>query len=613
MPVDYKAILPLIPGKPGVYQFVDEAGVVLYVGKAGNLKKRVTSYFSKNQSGKTNALLRRSHNIRHIVVESESEALLLENNLIKKYQPRYNILLKDDKTFPWICIKNEPFPRVFSTRTVIHDGSDYFGPYTSVVMVRTLLSLIRDLFSLRNCTLNLTEENISAGKFKVCLEYQIGNCKGPCEGLQLRAEYDNSINQIREILRGNIRTVAEHLKELMSQYASELKFEEAQKIKEKLEIISKYRSKSVVVNPAIGNADVFGFSMEGDYAAVNFMRVVEGAVVQTFTMGLKRQLEESPETMLSLAMGEVITRLGPVAREVIVPFRPELVYEATRYSVPSRGDKKKLLEMAERNAIYFRLEQKKRLAGKTQADRTGKNLERLKNDLHMSQLPRHIECFDNSNIQGTNAVAACVVFRNGRPARSEYRHFNIREVTGPDDYASMAEVVYRRYKRMLGEDKQLPDLIVIDGGKGQLSSAMASIDRLGVRDKIAVIGIAKRLEEIYFPGDSVPLYIDKNSVSLKIIQHIRNEAHRFGINFHRQKRSKEMLQSEFDSIQGVGPITVKKLLEKFGSPAAVAEASEDELAVVAGSARAGVIFRHFRKEDVSRETDQDREDNVKGQ
>jgi excinuclease ABC subunit C len=591
-----------MPANPGVYLFLDSQGEILYVGKAGNLRKRVVSYFTGARSGKTDLLLRKSSDINHTVVTSESEALLLENNLIKKHQPRYNILLKDDKTFPWICIRNEPFPRIFSTRTLVNDGSEYFGPYTSGFMVKTMLSLVHQLYSLRNCSLNLNARNIEAGKYKVCLEYQMGNCKGPCEGLQSSEDYDSAVSQIRQILRGNIRTVTDYLKKQMAEYASELRFEEAQKVKERLETISHYQVRSVVVNPVIGNADVFGYSQEGDYAAVNFMRVVEGAVVQTFTIGFKRRMEEDSQTLLDLGIGEVVHRVGELTRNVIVPFHPGVSFPDTRFSIPVRGDKKKLLEMAERNAIYFRIEQKKRLAGKTIADRTGKNLERLKNDLHMSKIPRHIECFDNSNIQGTNPVAACVVFRNGKPARSEYRHYNIKEVTGPDDYASMEEVVFRRYRRLLEEKKDLPDLVVIDGGKGQLSSAIQSLARLGIQDRVAVIGIAKRLEEIYFPGDSVPLYIDKNSVSLKIIQQIRNEAHRFGINLHRLKRSKEMLRSDFDNIKGIGPGTVKVLLSEFRSPEIVAGKTEEELSQIIGRAKAKLISDYFRGQDVSRET-----------
>lgn len=585
-----------MPDSPGVYLFNDSNGVLLYIGKAKNLRKRVLSYFTSGRSGKTALLLKRSDNIGHSAVTTESEALLLENNLIKKHQPRYNILLKDDKTFPWICIKNEPFPRVFMTRTVVNDGSEYFGPYTSVVMVKTLLSFVRQLVSLRNCNLNLTGENISKGKFRVCLEYQIGNCKGPCEGLQSQQEYEIGINQIREILRGNIRTVTDHLKAMMTQYSSDLKFEEAQKIKEKLEILSRYRARSLVVNPATGNADVFGFSMEGDHAAVNFMRVIEGAVVQTFTIGLKRRMDESREIMLSMAVGEIVSRFGQMSPVAIVPFIPDFSPEAVRFTVPVKGDKKKLLEMAERNAIWFRLEQKKKSEGKTPADRTDKNLERLRNDLHMSKLPRHIECFDNSNIQGTNPVASCVVFRNGKPFRSEYRHFNIRSVSGPDDYGSMAEVVLRRYRRLLDEGSSLPDLIVVDGGKGQLSSAVDSLAQLGIRDRIAIIGIAKRLEEIYFPGDPVPLYIDKNSISLKTIQNIRNEAHRFGISFHRLKRSNDMIKSELQNIPGVGEKTITRLLRKFGSVEAIRKASEEEVATEAGKVRAAAILKYLAGE-----------------
>ncbi|MFO7573526.1 MAG: excinuclease ABC subunit UvrC [Bacteroidales bacterium] len=582
-----------MPGNPGVYLFSDRNGTILYIGKAKNLRKRVLSYFVAGRSGKTALLLKRSYHIGHSAVTTESEALLLENNLIKKHQPRYNILLKDDKTFPWICIKDEPFPRVFMTRTVVDDGSQYFGPYTSVVMVKTLLSLVRQLFSLRNCKLNLTPGNISGGKFRVCLEYQIGNCKGPCEGLQSQEDYDSGISQIREILRGNIRTVTDHLKELMLKYSLALKFEDAQKIKEKLEMLSRYRARSLVVNPATGNADVFGFSMEGDYAAVNFMRIIEGAVVQTFTIGLKRQMDENREMMLSLAVGEIVNRIGPLSPVAIVPFIPDFSPETVRFTVPLKGDKKRLLEMAERNAIWFRLEQKKKAEGKTAADRTDKNLERLKNDLHMSKLPRHIECFDNSNIQGANPVASCVVFRNGKPSRSEYRHFNIRSVSGPDDYASMAEVVLRRYKRILQEGGSLPDLIVIDGGKGQLSSALESLSQLGIRDRISVIGIAKRLEEIYFPGDPVPLYIDKNAVSLKIIQNIRNEAHRFGISFHRLRRSNDMVSSELENIPGVGEKTATRLLRRFGSVHAIKEASEEEIASETGKVKALAIKKHL--------------------
>ncbi|MBM3421233.1 MAG: excinuclease ABC subunit UvrC [Bacteroidetes bacterium] len=603
MPVDHKVLLPLLPDQPGVYHFIDDQGVILYVGKSSNIRKRVSSYFTRNQSGKTNALLRRSVRITHTVVETESEALLLENNLIKRHQPRYNILLKDDKTFPWICIRNEPFPRIFSTRTFLHDGSDYFGPYTSATMVRTLLGLIRQLFSLRTCSLSLTRQNIESGKFHVCLEYQIGNCRGPCEGRQTLEDYNQSVNQIREILRGNMKSVTIWLKERMTMYAAELKFEEAQKIKEKLDMLSRYQARSLVVNPSMGNVDVFGFSMEGDYAAVNFMRIAEGSVIQTYTIGLKRQLDETKEAILSTGMGEIIIRFGPLGKNVIAPFVPELTQTGTKLTVPAKGDKKHLLEMAQRNALYFRIEQKKRREVKSPSEKVNRNLDKLRNDLNMSLLPRVIECFDNSNIQGDSPVASCVVFRNGRPVRSEYRHFNIRGVSGPDDYASMEEVVFRRYRRILDEGRSLPDLVVVDGGKGQLSSAMQSLEKLGITGSLTVIGIAKRLEEIYFPGDSVPLYIDKNSVSLRIIQHIRNEAHRFGLEFHRLKRSRKMLESELDSIPGIGPATVKKLLLAFKTPSAVSAASTEQLRKVVGTQKAALIAGFYNGTgNVSRET-----------
>jgi excinuclease ABC subunit C len=591
----YKSIISLLPDKPGVYQFIDNYDNVLYVGKAKNLRKRVTSYFSKNQSGKTVALLRKAHDIRHIVVENESDALLLENNLIKKHQPRYNILLKDDKTFPWICIKKEPYPRVFSTRHMIRDGSLYFGPYTSALMVRTLIALIRQLYKLRTCTLNLTQPNIAAGKFRVCLEYHMGNCKGPCVGYQSEEDYDESVQQIKEILKGNISTVIDHLKDLMESYSAELKFEEAQLIKEKIGILSKFRSRSAVVSNTIKNVDVFGFTMESDVAIVNYLKVVQGAIVQAFTIGLKMRLEEEKESVLAFAMTELRQRFSSDSPEVILPFMPDILYDKLKYTVPKAGDKLKLLELAERNAIYYRLEQKKKSMEHKPQQRTGKNLEKLKNDLHMAQIPVHIECFDNSNIMGSIPVAACVVFRNGRPSKKEYRHFNIKTVTGPDDFSSMEEIVFRRYKRVTEEKQDLPQLVIIDGGKGQLSSAMKSLSKLGLREKITVIGIAKKLEEIYFPGDSVPIYLDKNSISLKIIQQLRNEAHRFGIGFHRGKRSSEMVRSDLDQIKGIGPRTKEVLLKHFGSVDMIRNASLNELKELVGAAKTAVLTNYFKK------------------
>jgi excinuclease ABC subunit C len=591
----FKAILSSIPDNPGVYQFVDSAGIIIYVGKAKNLKKRVTSYFSKNQSGKTIALLRKTSDIRHIVVDNESDALLLENNLIKRHQPRYNILLKDDKTFPWICIKNEPFPRVFSTRNPVRDGSFYFGPYTSGLMVKTLIGFIRQLYKLRTCTLNLTKSNIEAGKFKVCLEYHLGNCKGPCVGKQLENDYIENIDQIRDILKGNISTVMDHLKKTMIRFSEELRFEDAQAIKDKLEILSRFRSKSTIVSNTIKNVDVFAFTQESENAYVNYLKVVEGAVIQALTIGLKIRIDEEKESILGFAITEIRQRLSSDSPEIIVPFEPDILLNRVKYTVPRAGEKQKLLELAERNAIYYKLEQKKKRMEHSPQVRTGKNLEKLKNDLHMPELPVHIECFDNSNIMGTNPVAACVVFRNARPSKNDYRHFNIKTVTGPDDFSSMEEIVYRRYKRMIEENQKLPQLVIIDGGKGQLSSAMKSIDKLALREKVTVIGIAKKLEEIYFPGDSVPIYLDKNSISLKIIQHLRNEAHRFGINFHRDKRSSAMLQSDLDLIKGIGPRTKEILLKHFETVDKIKDASMEELENLVGSSKSSILSEYFRK------------------
>ena len=591
----FKSILSLIPDNPGVYQFFDSGGIIIYIGKAKNLKKRITSYFSKNQSGKTIALLRKTSDIRHIVVDNESDALLLENNLIKKHQPRYNILLKDDKTFPWICIKNEPFPRVFSTRNPVRDGSFYFGPYTSGLMVKTLISFIRQLYKLRTCTHNLTKSNIEAGKFKVCLEYHLGNCKAPCVGNQTENEYHENIEQIRDILKGNISTVIDYLKKTMAKYSVERRFEEAQSVKEKIELLSKFRSRSTIVSNTIKNVDVFAITQESDNTYVNYLKVVQGAVIQALTVELKIRADEEKESILAFAITEIRQRLFSDSPEIILPFKPDILLDKIKYTVPKAGEKQKLLELAERNAIYYKLEQKKKRMEHSPQVRTGKNLEKLKNDLHMADLPVHIECFDNSNIMGTNPVAACVVFRNARPSKNDYRHFNIKTVTGPDDFASMEEIVYRRYRRMIEENQKLPQLIIIDGGKGQLSSAMKSIDNLGLREKVTVIGIAKKLEEIYFPGDSIPIYLDKNSISLKIIQHLRNEAHRFGINFHRDKRSSEMIKSDLDQIKGIGPRTKEILLKHFESVEKIKDASMEELENLVGHTKTSILSGYFGK------------------
>ncbi|MFZ0280056.1 MAG: excinuclease ABC subunit UvrC [Bacteroidales bacterium] len=590
---DYKEILSTLPDNPGVYQFMDASGKVLYIGKAKNLKKRITSYFAKNQSGKTIALLKKAAGVRNIVVENESDALLLENNLIKRHQPRYNILLKDDKTFPWICIKREPYPRVFSTRNVIRDGSLYFGPYTSALMVKTLLVLIRQLYKLRTCTLNLTQPNIAAGKFKVCLEYHIGNCKGPCVGYQTEEDYNDSIVQIKDILKGNILTVTSHLKRKMAEYAHDMKFEEAQIIKDKIDILTKFRSRSTVVSNMIKNVDVFAFTQDGERYYVNYLKVVEGAVIQAFTLELRSRVDEEKESLLGFAITEIRQRYSSDSPEIIVPFRPDIQLNKVKYTVPRIGEKVKLLELAERNAVYYKLEQKRKLLEHRPEERTGKYLEKVKKDLHMPVLPIHIECFDNSNIMGTNPVAACVVFRNGKPSKKDYRHFNIKTVSGPDDFSSMEEVIFRRYKRMTEERQPLPQLVIIDGGKGQLSSALKSITRLDLRDKITIIGIAKKLEEIYFPGDSVPIYLDKNSYTLRLIQQLRNEAHRFGINFHRDKRSSDMTRSELDQIKGIGPKTKEILLKKFSSLDEIRNTAEKELGELVGYSKASILTKFF--------------------
>ena len=594
MPLNPEEILSLLPGKPGVYQFLDINGNIIYAGKAKNLKKRVSSYFSKNQSGKTSVMLKKAYGLRHIVVDNESDALLLENNIIKKHQPRYNILLKDDKTFPWICIKKEPFPRVFSTRNTIKDGSFYYGPYTSGLMVKTLIELIRSLYKIRTCSLSLTKSNIESGKFRVCLEYHMGNCKGPCVGLQTEDDYCENIQQIKEILKGNISTVIDHLKAVMMGYSQDMRFEEAQTIKEKIDILSRFRSRSAVVSSTIKNVDVFAMTQDSDNTYVNFMKVVNGAIIQAYTLDLKTRVDEEKESLLGFSITEIRQRILSDSPEVIVPFKPDIQFEGIRYTVPVRGDKLRLLQLSERNALYYKLEQKKRREIILPADRSLKNLEKLRNDLHMSEVPAHIECFDNSNIMGSNPVAACVVFRNAKPSKKDYRHFNVKTVTGPDDFSSMEEIVYRRYKRMSEEGENLPQLVIIDGGKGQLSSAMKSLKKLNLHEKVTVIGIAKKLEEIYFPGDSVPIYLDKNSISLKIIQQIRNEAHRFGINFHRDKRSSGMTKSDLDEIKGIGIKTKEILLKKIGSVEKIRMIPEKDLENLIGRKKASILTEFLK-------------------
>jgi excinuclease ABC subunit C len=565
--LDVKHIVSILPNQPGVYQFYDKHGNILYVGKAKNLKSRVASYFTsqKHESFKTKKLAGQVYDIKHIVVETETDALLLENNLIKQYQPKYNVLLKDDKTFPWICIKNEEFPRVFSTRNRVNDGSEYFGPYTSAVMVRTLINLVRQIYQIRTCTYKLTEENILNKKFKVCLEYHIGNCLGPCENKQTEEDYRQTINHVRKILKGNIQQVQEYLKELMLECAERHQFEEAELIKQKHELLQKYKSKSTIVNPKINNVDVFNFYERKNNAYINFLKIINGAIVQSHTVEITKKLDETREDLLAYAILDIREKVSSSSQVVYVPFDlPEL--PGISFTIPKIGDKKKLMELSERNAIQFALHvEKKKNDISERFKKPPAKLVQLKTDLRLKEVPFHIECFDNSNIQGTSPVAACVVFKNGKPATKEYRHFHIKTVEGANDFASMEEVVYRRYRRLIEEKRNLPQLIVIDGGKGQLSAAVKSLKKLGIYGKIAILGIAKKLEELYFPGDSIPLYLNKNSSSLKIIQHLRNEAHRFGITFHRNIRSKSMTKTILESIEGVGPKTIEKLIKEFGS------------------------------------------------
>ena len=594
MSTDLEKISNHLPEKPGVYQFLDLKQNIIYIGKAKNLKKRVSSYFAKNQSAKTKIMLKKAERLSYVVVDSEADALLLENNLIKEYQPRYNILLKDDKTFPWICIKKELFPRVFSTRTLIKDGSSYFGPYTSALMVKTFLTIIRQLYKPRTCIFSFTNENIKSGKFKVCLEYHIGNCKGPCVGLQSEEEYEENIKQIRSILKGNISTVIDQLKKQMFEYSSATRYEEAQIIKDKIEILNKFKSHSTVVSNTIKNVDVYGFVQDEYNTFISYLKVVNGAVIQAYTLEMRGKVDEDKESLLSSGITEIKQRLSGDSPEFIIPFKPDIQFENIKYTVPLRGEKLKLLQLANRNALYFMMEQKKKRLDISTKDRTVKNLAKLKADLHMSQLPVYIECFDNSNIMGKNPVASCVVFRNGKPSKKEYRHFNIKSVQGPNDFASMEEVIFRRYSRIIRENLALPQLIVVDGGKGQLSSAVRSLKNLHLDDKITIIGIAEKLEEIYFPGDNVPLYLDKNSVSLKIIQQLRNEAHRFGINFHRDKRSSEMLRSTLDDIKGIGNKSKEILLKNIGSVDKIRKARFEELKNLIGSHKAGIIVDFYK-------------------
>ncbi len=593
-----KLLVQALPSSPGVYQYYNKDGIIIYIGKAKDLKKRVSSYFSKqHEDGKTRILVRKIADIKHIVVDSEEDALLLENNLIKKYKPRYNILLKDDKSFPYIIIKNEAYPRVFQTRNFVRDGSTYFGPYTSVGMVRTLIELFRQIYPLRTCKLNLSESNIKAGKFKECLEYHIGKCKAPCIGLYDEKNYLENIKAVKDILNGNISSVLKYMHTVMMNYAYELEFEKAEDIKKRIELLKGYQSKSTVVNPKMNNVDVFSIINEEKVAYVNFLRVVNGAIIQSHTMEFHKKLNESKLQILALAIVEIQTRLKILAREILVPFKIDVALERSVFIIPKIGDKKKLLDLSERNVKYYRLDKLKQQSLHKKEPREERILKVMQSDLRLKVLPRHIECFDNSNIQGTNPVAACVVFRNGKPYKKDYRHFNIKTVEGPNDFASMEEVVYRRYKRLKEEGQGLPQLIVIDGGKGQLGAALNPLRKLGLSNQITVIGIAKRLEEIFYPGDPIPLYLDKNSESLKIIQYLRNEAHRFGITFHRQKRSINFIQSELNSISGIGDKTIESLFKHFKSFNNIKAATIENLEVIIGKDKAKKVYSYFNQND----------------
>ncbi len=588
--------LKTLPKEPGVYQYYDVDGKILYVGKAKNLKKRVSSYFTKQHDyGKTRVLVKKISSIKHIVVNSETDALLLENNLIKKYQPRYNVLLKDDKSYPWICVKNERFSRVFSTRRVIKDGSEYYGPYTSMKTVSTLLDLIKGLFKLRTCNYDLSETKIVSGKYKVCLEYHLGNCKGPCEGFQSIEDYDEGIKAIKEILKGNFKDSLMQFKKQMKHFADLMKFEEAQVLKEKIEILENYQAKSTIVNPKISNVDVFSIVSDESYGYVNFLQLSYGSIIRSHTLEIKKKLQESDKELLELAIIELRQRFHSMSKEIYVPFKINLG-DGIKVYIPQLGDKKHILDLSIRNAKYYRLEQLKQVKIVDPDRHANRIMAQMKADLRLKDEPRHIECFDNSNIQGTHPVAACVVFRNGKPSKKDYRHFNIKTVEGPDDFASMEEVVYRRYKRLLDEGSSLPQLIIIDGGKGQLSSALKSLDALKLRKKIAIIGIAKRLEELFYPEDPIPLYLDKKSETLKIIQQLRNEAHRFGIEHHRNKRSKSALNTELETIPGIGEKTIIELLKEFKSVKRIANAKLDELEDVVGVSRAQKIYNYYHNQ-----------------
>ncbi len=583
----------ILPSSPGVYQYFDKDDSILYIGKAKNLKKRVSSYFNKkHDSARLRVLVKKIATIKHIVVNTESDALLLENTLIKRHQPRYNILLKDDKSYPWICVKKERFPRVFSTRRMIKDGSEYFGPYTNGKVLSALLNLIRELYPIRTCNYDLSQSNIDSGKYKVCLEYHLKKCKGPCEGEEELQEYDQYIKSIRNILKGNYKEALDFFTDKMNAHAAKMEFEQAQWIKNKIDALQDYQVKSTVVNPKITNVDVFSIESDDSYAYVNYMQIFHGAIVRSHTTEVKKKLEETDEEILELSVVELRQRFKSLSREIYLPF-PVAVSDNIKITIPQLGDKRKILDLSLRNAKFARQERFKQIKIIDPEKHTKRILGQIQKDLRLPKLPLHMECFDNSNIQGTNPVAACVVFKNAKPSKKDYRKFNIKTVEGANDFASMEEVVYRRYKRMLEEGEELPQLIIVDGGKGQLSSGLKALEDLNIRGKVTIVGIAKRLEEIFYPEDKYPLYLDKKSESLKVIQYMRNEAHRFGITFHRDKRSKAALETELDAIPGIGEKTTVELLKHFRSVKRIKEATKKELVTVVGNSRAQKIIDYY--------------------
>ncbi|MRX47092.1 excinuclease ABC subunit UvrC [Pedobacter puniceum] len=595
---DYKAALKNIPHKPGVYQYYDEDNELIYIGKAKDLKNRVSSYFNKDNykvNAKTRVLVSKIRNITFTIVDSEVDAWLLENSLIKKHQPRYNVMLKDDKTYPWIVIKNEKFPRIQWTRRIVKDGSKYLGPYPSVGMMHSILGLIKETYQLRTCSLPLTQPNIAAGKFRVCLEYQIGNCKGPCEGLQNEADYNQSIDEIKDILNGKISGVLRNLKEQILDASSQLNFELAHRLQKKYELLEKYQSKSTVVNSSITEVDVFSIASEEKIAFVNYLKVMHGTIIQTQTIEMKKKLDETDEELLSLAISEFRSRYQSKSKEIVVPFEIDIDDDKLTFTVPKQGEKKKLLDLSMKNVLFFKKDKIEQYEKLNPDLRTERLLTQMQKDLRLKELPKHIECFDNSNFQGKYPVSAIVVFKDAKPSKKDYRHFNVKTVEGPNDFATMEEAVFRRYKRLLEEGESLPQLVIIDGGKGQLSSAVKSLKALGIMDKLAVIGIAKRLEELYYPGDQYPLYLDKKSETLRIIQHLRDEAHRFGITFHRKKRDQGTLQTELELIDGIGKTSAEKLLKRFKSVKKIKEAQEQELLEVVNLKQAKAILEFFSK------------------